>query len=414
MQAALSLGSNLGDRLSHLNQAAALIHKLPDTNIVKASSAYENPPLLPKDAPADWYQLFLNCAVLIQTRLPAQTLLQATQQIEKQLQRHRQARWSPRTIDIDLITYADDSINTDTLTLPHPGACSRNFVLAPLMEIAPQLLINRQSVLHHYRALSEKLPAWMQIVNVTPDSFSGDGLLDQTASGLPDNPNYIDLGAESTRPNAHPVSAEEEWSRLEPQLQKHSSGQWIRPKISIDTRHAATAAKAVAYGVDMINDVSGLADPQMLEVIAQADCDIAVMHNLGIPADPAVTLAHNLDPIAEVLAFLELRLQQLAQVGISNDRIWIDPGIGFGKQAEQSWHLLQNIAQLHQLGARVFVGHSRKSFLKTVTAADAAERDIHTVALSQILAQSAELIRVHNLSLHQQYSQTRWRMQAQF
>ena len=416
MRAVLALGANLGDRRNTLNAAAERIAGLDQTRIVRASSIYRSPPLLPAGAPPDWYKLFYNTALIIDTTLPPHTLLTATQQIESALGRQRLATWAPRPIDIDIIAYGDLTLSDATLTLPHPAATERSFVLAPLAEIAPDFRLNGRSVLAWKRALQEPLPAWMEIVNVTPDSFSGDGLLadDNGACVLTTSPtvNYIDLGAESTRPNARTLTPAEEWSRLEPVLGSLDLNEPFRPRVSIDTRHADTARQALTGGVDVINDVSGLADEAMLGVLADSTCDVVVMHNLGIPADPATTLDCE-DPVPPVLAFLAAKLDQLAAAGISRDRVIVDPGIGFGKTALQSWQLLQRAGEFLQLDTRVLYGHSRKSFLKSITNVSPIDRDPHTLAISMALArQHVDIIRVHNIAMHHHAQEAAWRLNS--
>lgn len=414
MKATLSLGSNLGDRLQTINAAVDRINALPTTRVLKCSSAYRSPPLLPDDAPPDWYRLFLNCALVLDTQLKPLDLLAALQNIESELGRVRHARWGPRVIDIDILTYGQVEMTEPTLNLPHPEAATRHFVLAPLSEIAPNMQLGERTVLAHKRRLKASLPAWMEIVNITPDSFSGDGLLGQTAqvqSDRNDLANFIDIGAESTRPGADAVTAEEEWTRLESVLDSLDLQAWCRPRVSVDTRNAVTAARALEAGADLINDVSGLQDPGMLEVLQASTCDVAIMHHLGIPVDPTCVIPDEEDPMTRIVRFLEDRLELLDRKGIPAERVLVDPGIGFGKTAEQSWRILERISELQALGTRIVVGHSRKSFLKTITDDDAPLRDAHTLAISQHLSRrGVDVIRVHNLAMHYRFLEADWRI----
>ena len=331
--------------------------------------------------------------------------------------RQRGERWSPRTVDIDIISFGSENVEQPNLTIPHPEALKRNFVLSPLCEICPDLTINGKTILEHKRALPSQLSSWMQIINVTPDSFSGDGLLqtDRRDSISPSHiPNYFDIGGESTRPGAKTLTTSEEWARLEKILLSFDTQSWFRPKVSLDTRNALTAAKAIDLGIDLINDVSGLGDPEMLEVIKSGEVDIVVMHNLGIPANPKQTIPDKENPVEAVTRFFNEKLETLDKEGISKARVLIDPGIGFGKTANHSWQLLQNIDQLNHLGVRIMVGHSRKSFLKEITAAEPEDRDVHTIAISQQLEKKGvDVIRVHNLEAHYHFLESVWRMASQ-
>ncbi len=333
------------------------------------------------------------------------------------MERQRSERWSPRTLDVDIISFGGKKVEQPNLTIPHPEALKRNFVLSPLCEICPDLTINGKTVLEHKRALPSQLSSWMQIVNVTPDSFSGDGLMqtDQQNSISPSHiPNYFDVGGESTRPGAKTLTASEEWARIEKILLSFDTQSWLRPKVSLDTRNALTAAKAIDLGIDLVNDVSGLGDPEMLEVIKSGEVDVVVMHNLGIPANPKQTIPDKENPVAAVTRFFNDKLETLDKEGISKARVLIDPGIGFGKTAKHSWQLLQNIDQLNRLGVRIMVGHSRKSFLKEITAADPEDRDAHTIAISQQLEKKGvDVIRVHNLVAHYHFLESVWRMASQ-
>lgn len=251
-------------------------------------------------------------------------------------------------------------------------------------------------------------PAIMGIVNVTPDSFSGDGQLAEQAIAhaqmlVGEGADILDIGAESTRPGATPVSADEEWARLEPVLTGIVDAPWrAGVRLSVDTRHAQTAARALNLGVDIINDVGGLADHAMPETLEEHECNIVVMHALSIPANPALTLPEGCDVIAEILAWKEAVTSRAGAHGIANERLIYDPGIGFGKTAEQSLMLIHSANELVASGGRWLYGHSRKSFLKLVLKEEGvAARDAATLALSKQLTKArVDYLRVHNVALH--------------
>jgi dihydropteroate synthase len=243
------------------------------------------------------------------------------------------------------------------------------------------------------------------ILNLTPDSFSGDGMQETGAvlrridAMMEHGASVIDIGAESTRPGATILAPEEEWRRLEPvalALGKRRESLHF----SVDTRHAEVARRALAAGFDWINDVSGGADPDMLPLAAETGCMLVLMHSLSIPADPARTLLSP-DPMDEVLIWADRSLVQAEMAGIERAHIVLDPGIGFGKAREQSLALIKDIARLKALGAPVMVGHSRKSFLSLFTDKPSGARDPETLAVSwHLAALQVDYLRVHDVKSH--------------
>lgn len=247
----------------------------------------------------------------------------------------------------------------------------------------------------------------MGILNVTPDSFSGDGQLGDAAVAaaerlVAEGAEMLDIGAESTRPNGLPLDGDAEWTRLAPVLSALSRQAWRgRVRLSVDTRHAHTAARALALGVDIVNDVTGLADPGMLEVLQAQACDVVVMHALTVPVDPSVTLPADCDVVHEILHWKAAVTTRAVAAGLDPARLVYDPGIGFGKTARQSLALTRGAAVLVGSGGRWLFGHSRKSFLRLFTQADAAQRDDLTLALSVQLADAGvHILRVHAVGRH--------------
>jgi len=258
------------------------------------------------------------------------------------------------------------------------------------------------------------------IVNVTPDSFSDggkyagrDAAIRAIGRLIEDGADAIDIGAESTRPGATPVTPEEEWQRLAPVMEYITSSfgptegscadgdASLKAKddviFSIDTRHAQTARKALAAGAHWINDVSGFSDPAMVEAVKYSDCKLVVMHSLSVPADTHVVLEDSADVMQALLDFAQKRMGELAAAGIARARIIFDPGIGFGKTAAQSLLILQRIEELKQLGIPLLVGHSRKSCLGSL----GKNRDDATLAMSQTLAKAGvDYLRVHDVAAH--------------
>ena len=230
------------------------------------------------------------------------------------------------------------------------------------------------------------------IINTTPDSFSdgGEGNIEQRiAQSIADGASVIDIGAESTRPNATLLTQQEEWKRLQPVLQTlHLQPHTI---LSIDTRHPETFSKAQGYGAKWFNDVSGFSNPASVALAKQCGCDIVVMHSLSVPANPQIVFTDGVDVVKEVFHWAEKRIEEL---GIPKKRIIFDPGIGFGKTAAQSWDLINNIQAFKALGVRVMVGHSRKSFL----GGEMANRDAETAKITKKMAEKGvDYVRVHNI-----------------
>lgn len=241
------------------------------------------------------------------------------------------------------------------------------------------------------------------ILNVTPDSFSDGGkYLDpekavaaartMVAAGA----DIIDIGAESTRPGAVPVSAEEEWRRLEPVL-RHLVKEVVVP-VSVDTYKAEVAAKALAMGARIINDISGLrADPEMAKVIGRAGGAVIIMHRKGEPAvmqeNPSYTSLMD-----EIMTYLEESVQMALAAGISAESIIIDPGIGFGKTVEHNLEILRRLSELRTLGYPILVGTSRKSFIGKTLNLPVEDRLEGTAAtISIAISQGADFIRVHDV-----------------
>jgi len=248
-----------------------------------------------------------------------------------------------------------------------------------------------------------RFPLLMGIVNVTPDSFSDGGkFLAQGAAVrhalqlVDDGADILDIGGESTRPGAERVSVDEELRRVVGVISE------LRPQtdrlISIDTTKAEVARQALAAGADIVNDISGLTfDAAMTDVCAESDCGVIAMHILGTPQTMQNDPRYD-DVVADVTAWLQQRLDELSQRGISTERIALDPGIGFGKTADHNVELLSHIRQLRSLNRPVLIGHSRKRFLAKVLGRPVEERSAGTVGVAIAAAeQHADMLRVHDV-----------------
>jgi dihydropteroate synthase len=241
----------------------------------------------------------------------------------------------------------------------------------------------------------------MGVVNVTPDSFSDGGLyLDVNAAVahgeqlVADGADVVDVGGESTRPGAEPVSEGVEIERVVPVVERLASA-----TVSVDTRKAAVAEVAVQAGARIVNDVSAFRhDPEMAGVVAGSGAGCCLMHMLGddprtMQADPRYD-----DVVSEVKAFLEERLAFAVDSGVPEDHVWLDPGIGFGKTIDHNLELLRRLDEIVAIGRPVVVGTSRKSFLGKLTGRPEREREAGTIATHVIAYErGASIFRVHDV-----------------
>jgi dihydropteroate synthase len=243
----------------------------------------------------------------------------------------------------------------------------------------------------------------MGVVNVTPDSFSDGGLyLDVDAAVthgqelIADGAALVDVGGESTRPGADPVDEATERGRVVPVVERLAGG---GATVSVDTRKAVVASAALEAGARIVNDVSAFRhDPGMAALVAGAGAGCCLMHMLGddprtMQSDPRYD-----DVVSDVKAFLEERLAFAVDEGVREERVWLDPGIGFGKTIEHNLELLRRLDEIVALGRPVVVGTSRKSFLGRLTGRPERERDAATIATNVMaFERGASIFRVHEV-----------------
>jgi dihydropteroate synthase len=242
----------------------------------------------------------------------------------------------------------------------------------------------------------------MGIVNVTPDSFSDGGLFLDPERAIAhgrelasEGAEILDVGGESTRPGAEAVGAEEELRRVAPVVEGLADGE---AAISIDTSKLAVAEAALDAGAEIVNDVTALrAEPELAALCAERDTDVVLMHMLGDPRTMQENPVYD-DVVDDVRAFLAERIEFATAEGIDEERIWVDPGIGFGKTVEHNLELLRRLGELAELGQTIVVGTSRKSFIGKLTGAPVQERLGGTIASSVIaFANGADVLRVHDV-----------------
>jgi dihydropteroate synthase len=246
-------------------------------------------------------------------------------------------------------------------------------------------------------------PAVMGVLNVTPDSFSDGGEFLDLAAAVAhaermaaEGADLVDVGGESTRPGAEPVPGDEELRRVMPVIERLAGGAGV--PLSIDTSKAPVASAATGAGAVLVNDVTALrGDPEMVGVVAESGAELCLMHMRGDPRtmqdDPRYE-----DVVSEVKAFLEERLGFAVAQGVPEERVWLDPGIGFGKTVAHNLELLRRLDEIVAVGRPVVVGVSRKSFIGALTGRSVPERAWGGLA-ANVLAfeRGAHMFRVHDV-----------------
>jgi dihydropteroate synthase len=242
----------------------------------------------------------------------------------------------------------------------------------------------------------------MGILNITPDSFSDGGRhLDPDAAltaarrMAEAGADLLDVGGESTRPGAEPVSTAEEIRRVVPVIEAIKSELDVR--VSVDTMKSEVAARALERGADMVNDVSAFSDPEMIPVVAESGAPVVVMHMRGSPRTMQVDTRYD-DLMFELISFLQRAVEIAVAGGVSDDKILVDPGIGFGKSAGGCLQIVRELSKLRDVGRPILVGASRKSFLGAVLDLPVTERLEGSLAAAALAAwEGAHVIRAHDV-----------------
>lgn len=244
----------------------------------------------------------------------------------------------------------------------------------------------------------------MGVLNVTPDSFSDGGLYFDTGKAIEhafklveDGADILDIGGESTRPGSQAVPLEEELKRIIPVIE--SLAKKLTVPISIDTCKAEVALRAVDAGASLVNDISGLGfDPGMAKAVASCGIPVILMHIMGTPRDMQVNPVYEA-LIPEIMDYLRTSIRMAVEAGIGEDRIIVDPGIGFGKTFDHNLHILKHLNEFTVLGKPIAIGVSRKAFLgKLLGGVSASERLEGTAAAVAIsIINGANMVRVHDV-----------------
>ena len=387
----LALGTNLGNRLANLRAAFSELNSFFDIKLV--SHIIETEAMLLPNSPVEWNIPYYNMVLAGETSLDPESLVAKIKYIEKKIGRGMNGpRWAPRIIDIDIVSYKDLRMEKPSLTIPHNGLENRDFLQYLLTEIGYKIPadirmdLNAFSVLNHL-VFHLKL---VGIVNVTPDSFSDGGSFFSTETAeqqirklYNDGATLIDVGAQSTRPGYKEIPASEEISRLSAPLERCADIDCI----SIDTYFDEVVEYVIkTHNIKWINDQNSQFRPETIKLIADNDVKLIIM-------------LHGMD-----MSWLERRVGELKNQGMQAENIILDPGIGFGKTKRENISLIKNIEMLRDFGHEIFVGHSRKSFMQYFSNEEAKNRDIETIAVSDLLIKAnVDYIRVHNIKDHMRF-----------
>ena len=431
----IALGSNIGSRAAYLHAALDAISSY--STVEETSHLYETIPMLVTDQP-----LFLNAVCKVSTHLTPFELLQALQQTEVSLGRTKSIRYGPRVIDLDILLFDDDIIDTPDLTVPHLRIPERDFVLAPLLDLDGGLKLPRLdlSVQELWDNLNKQIPPrvmpigermwhWgqrtrvMGILNITPDSFSDDGLAaapDPVAAALAQAQEFVaagadilDIGGYSTRPGHTDLSVDEELRRVVPVISALRAA--VDVPLSIDTFRVEVAEAALDAGATWLNDVSGLrsakqAVNEMAALAAHRRVPLVLMHNRAPlrtvrpveeehSSPPSMPCKAPTDVVAEVSRDLSSALEMARRDRVPRWHRIIDPGIGFGKTPAQHAALIARLDELQALGYPLLFGCSRKGFLGKMAGGAAVDDRLPATIAANAMAveRGAQIVRVHDV-----------------
>ena len=431
----IALGSNIGDRAAYLHTSLDALSSY--STVLETSNLYETDPMLVTDQP-----LFLNAVCKVSTHLTPSELLRAVKLTEDSLGRTKSIRYGPRVIDLDILFYDDAIVDTPDLTIPHVGIPERDFVLAPLLDLDGDLHHPRLdlSVQELWKELNKQIPPrvmpigkrmwhWgrgarvMGILNITPDSFSGDGLAaaqDPVAAALTLAQEFVaagadilDIGGYSTRPGHTTLSVDEEIKRVVPVF--NALRDVVDVPLSIDTFRVEVAEAALDAGATWLNDVSGLRaanqdSNSMAALAALSRVPLVLMQNraplhtvrpvdgeLGNPPAMPGKVPH--DVVAEVSQDLSAALEIARRDRVPRWHRIIDPGIGFGKTPAQHASLIARLDELQALGYPLLFGSSRKGFLGKMAGGAAVDDRLPATIAANTMAveRGAQIVRVHDV-----------------
>ena len=417
----ISAGSNQGNRSEYLRMAAQLL--APTVRILRTSELYETEPWGYKPQPS-----FYNLVWEAETDLDPESLLKFFKEVETRIGRVKTLRYGPRVIDLDILLYDDLRYQSQSLTIPHPLIRERRFVLQPLCDLIPmeqdpvtkkswfELLRDcpEESVQKLDETLDLKQPVihWglrsytMGIVNLTPDSFSGDGLLNgqniitgavrRCEEFLENGADILDFGAESTRPGFEAVDEASEIMRLTPVL-KEVRRQFPKAILSVDSRKGAVIRAALDCGIDWINNTGASDDDEYNALCAESGKVTVLMRSepLRLSQEETLTPEKILERVRSQLLDWVSRVQKF---GMKPSNIVLDPGIGFGSSGSIDLEILRQTREISSLGFPILIGPSRKSFIGRYLGRPVEERQAGTAAvICYAILNGCDVIRVHDV-----------------
>lgn len=413
----IALGANLPSQFG--SPRATLKHAIREIAKHGICVLYQSPIYLTAPVPLSDQPWYHNAVIGVSTDKSPVQLMQILQTIEKNFGRVRTERNAPRVIDLDIVAYHDVVMDGENLIIPHPRAHERAFVLYPLRDIAPHWIhpVSRKPISDVIEALpknqdiqKEYLPLIMGVVNVTPDSFSDGGQFDTCDKAIAhayqlieEGADIIDIGGESTRPNAPIISPSDEQRRILPVIEALKNAGAL---LSVDTRNASTMKLALDAGAGLVNDVTALTyDKDALSVIANSDCRVCLMHMQGTPQTMQIKPTYD-DVVKDVYDYLDDRIRVCVEARISKERLMIDVGIGFGKTVQHNIDLFQNLTRFHDLGVDVLLGASRKSFIEKICERPIPAQDRLAGSLAGIAVAcnaKIDIVRVHDVAETRQF-----------
>ena len=419
----ISAGSNQGNRGEYLRMAAQLLP--PAVRILRTSELYLTEPWGYKPQPS-----FYNLVWEAETDLDPDSLLKYFKEIEGRIGRVKTLRYGPRVIDLDILLYGDFVHQSQNLTIPHAMMRQRRFVLQPLCDLIPMeqdpvtkktwFELLQECPEDSVEKLDEKLDPdpplinWglrsyiMGIVNLTPDSFSGDGLMNgqNAITGalrrcehfLENGADILDFGAESTRPGYNEVSEKTEIMRLIPVL-KEIRRRFPKTLLSVDSRKAAVIRAALDCGIDWINNTGDPADEELDTLCAESGKVTVLMRtgSLRKTAEEPLTPERILERVRSQLLD---RVSRVQKFGMKQNAIVLDPGIGFGSSPSCDLEIVRQLRQISLLGYPVLLGPSRKSFIGRYLHRTVDERAAGTAAvICYAILNGCDVIRVHDVKV---------------
>ncbi|AWD33519.1 Dihydropteroate synthase [Candidatus Fokinia solitaria] len=429
MKVYVSLGSNIGCRISNIRKALDELKQLGLSDI-KHTCCIETSPILLPNSPSEWKNTpYLNAVASFTTDITLTQLLKQFQKIEKKLGRtEKKLKWAPRIIDIDILLTTPHTVSsTPFLTLPHPEILNRPFLIHLLAILEPTLVfsdnfshttktfveiahsINAVQNLGNYRSFTI-YPEIVGILNVTKDSFSDGGLYNTAEKAVSHfaslenaGASIIDIGAESTRPGAVKLSSEEEYTQLDITLSAISNAS-SSVKISIDSYNFDVIERILqkySNTISYINLVQWHFQPHEIRALAQYKTKFIVMHSISVPPSYTAVLPVNTDVVQSIAKWSEFVVNSAVTNGIAASDLILDVGIGFGKTHYQNLELLRKLRNFRDAIAEdcaILIGHSRKSYINAISSQLPINRDLETAIISASIAQYVDYLRVHNVT----------------